>query len=157
MVGEARLIGKTVAELLIPEDRQEEEPGILARAARAGKGWIIFETSPPPERMERCWTSPSRFRRVRDRTGRIIGASKIARDFTERRLAEDELRRANKDLEQFAYSASHDLQEPLRTIKIYSELLAERHAGMVEGESAGFLEFLRNGATRMETHSCAIC
>jgi signal transduction histidine kinase len=59
-----------------------------------------------------------------DQQGEVIGASKIARDITDRKRAEDELRRANTDLEQFAYSASHALQEPLRTIMIYSELLA---------------------------------
>ena len=74
----------------------------------------------------------------------------IARDITERKRAETELRRANADLEQFAYSASHDLQEPLRTIKIYSELLADHLSAGVEGETAEFLEFLRNAATRME-------
>ena len=63
---------------------------------------------------------------------------------------ENELRRANEDLEQFAYSASHDLQEPLRTIKIYSQLLADRLGTAVEGETAEFLDFLRNAATRME-------
>ena len=79
-----------------------------------------------------------------------MGASKIARDITERKRAEAELRRANKDLEQFAYSASHDLQEPLRTIKIYSELLSDELSGTVDGESAEYLAFLRSGATRME-------
>ncbi len=145
----AEAIGKTVAELLIPEDRQEEEPGILARLRR-GERVDHFETV----RRRKDGTlldisltiSP-----VRDRSGRIIGASKIARDFTERRREKDELRRANKDLEQFAFSVSHDLQEPLRTIKIYSELLVESLGGKVEGESAEFLEFLRSGATRMET------
>src|SRR6185437_1100784 len=67
-----------------------------------------------------------------------------------RKRAENDLRRANQDLEQFAYSASHDLQEPLRTIKIYSELLAGRLGSTVEAESAEFLEFLRTAATRME-------
>ena len=60
------------------------------------------------------------------------------------------MRRANQDLEQFAYSASHDLQEPLRTIKIYSELLADRLGTVVEGETAEFLDFLQSAATRME-------
>ena len=53
-------------------------------------------------------------------------------------------------MKQFAYSASHDLQEPLRTIKIYSELLADRLGTAVEGETAEFLDFLRSAATRME-------
>ena len=60
------------------------------------------------------------------------------------------MRRANADLEQFAYSASHDLQEPLRTIKIYSELLASHLSAAVEGETAEFLGYLQGAATRME-------
>jgi light-regulated signal transduction histidine kinase (bacteriophytochrome) len=47
--------------------------------------------------------------------------------------------------------ASHDLQEPLRAIKIYSELLTRRHRDKLDGEALEFLGFLRNGATRMET------
>ncbi len=58
---------------------------------------------------------------VKDRNGRIVGASKIARDITERKRADMDIRRANRDLEQFAYSASHDLQESLRTVNIFPQ------------------------------------
>lgn len=68
----------------------------------------------------------------------------------EQKRVEAELRRANQDLEQFAYSASHDLQEPLRSIRIFGELLAARHAGKLDGEASRFLEFLQAGASRME-------
>jgi light-regulated signal transduction histidine kinase (bacteriophytochrome) len=63
---------------------------------------------------------------------------------------EDQLRRANHDLEQFAYSASHDLQEPLRSIKIYGELLAKRYGNKLDGQAFEFLEYLKAGASRME-------
>lgn len=72
-------------------------------------------------------------------------------DIDEQKRVEDELRRANEDLEQFAFSASHDLQEPLRSVKIYSELLAKRHSDKLDGEALKFMKFLRNGATRIET------
>ncbi|HTS78432.1 MAG TPA: PAS domain S-box protein [Bryobacteraceae bacterium] len=72
-------------------------------------------------------------------------------DSTELRNAEAALRSANQDLEQFAYSASHDLQEPLRSIKIYSELLEQRHGEVLAGDGKKFLSYLRSGATRMET------
>ncbi len=87
---------------------------------------------------------------IRDESGKAVALSVIARDITESKRAENELRRANQDLEQFAYSASHDLQEPLRTIKIYSELLSDRLGTAVEGETAEFLDFLQSAATRME-------
>ena len=79
--------------------------------------------------------------------GRMQG---VVRDVTERRKIEDELRRANSDLEQFAYSASHDLQEPLRSVSIYSELLARRHGSGLNDEALLFLGYLRTGALRME-------
>jgi light-regulated signal transduction histidine kinase (bacteriophytochrome) len=71
-------------------------------------------------------------------------------DIDDQKRVEDKLRRANQDLEQFAYSASHDLQEPLRTIKIYGELLTKRYAEKLDGQAFEFLEYLRTGATRME-------
>jgi PAS domain S-box-containing protein len=71
-------------------------------------------------------------------------------DIDEQKRAEEELRRANQDLEQFAYSASHDLQEPLRSIKIFGELLAKRFGHKLDGQALEFLEYLSAGATRME-------
>jgi len=53
-------------------------------------------------------------------------------------------------LEQFAFSATHDLQEPLRSVKIYSELLAKRHGNTLNEEAQKFITLVHNGATRME-------
>ncbi len=86
--------------------------------------------------------------RLEDETKRRIGV--IFTDVTARKRAEAELLRANQDLEQFAYSASHDLQEPLRSVKIYSELLAHRFGDKLEGDARHFLDFVSSGATRME-------
>jgi PAS domain S-box-containing protein len=76
---------------------------------------------------------------IHDRHGRIVGASKIARDITERKLAEEtlaslaeRLARSNADLQQFAYVTAHDLQEPLRGISVMSELLQRRYAGHLD-------------------------
>lgn len=71
-------------------------------------------------------------------------------DIDEQKHVQDDLRRANYDLEQFAFTASHDLQEPLRSIKIYSELLSRRHGNLINPEAKEFLNFLQDGATRME-------
>jgi PAS domain S-box-containing protein len=87
---------------------------------------------------------------VRDASGRIAKWFGTCTDIDQQKRVEDELRQANEDLKQFAFSASHDLQEPLRSIKIYSELLTKRYAHKLDGESLKFMAFLRNGATRME-------
>lgn len=86
--------------------------------------------------------------RLEDETKRRIGV--IFTDITARKRSEAELLRANQDLKQFAYSASHDLQEPLRTVRIYSELLAEHLGDKLEGDTRDFLDFVTSGATRME-------
>ena len=88
---------------------------------------------------------------VRDSQGLIVGASKIARDITDKKRIEAEIRRANADLEQFAFSASHDLHDPLRNVKIYSDLLTRRYRDKFDGEALDFLGYLQTGATRMET------
>ena len=83
-------------------------------------------------------------------SGNIVKWFGTSTDIDEQKHVEDELRRANQDLEQFAWSASHDLQEPLRTIKIYSELLNKCYGGRLDGQAAEFLGYLRAGASRME-------
>lgn len=71
-------------------------------------------------------------------------------DLTARKQIEDELRRSNADLEQFAYVASHDLQEPLRMVANYTELLAERCRGKLDEKADKYIHYASDGARRMQ-------
>ena len=90
------------------------------------------------------------------------------RDISERKKTEEQIRqlnasleervlertnalmRSNEELQQFAYIASHDLQEPLRTVSIYAQLLAKRYQGKLQGDADQFITFIVEGAERME-------
>jgi PAS domain S-box-containing protein len=85
-----------------------------------------------------------------------VGVVVAFRDDTQRRraeaertAAENELRRANEDLKQFAFAASHDLQEPLRMITSYSQLLLRGYRGAVDDETALCIRFITDGTRRM--------
>ena len=134
-------------DLVHPADRSDA----LARVQQA------FQTDTPGEAEWRViWPDGSvhwlagRFQVYRDAAGEPLRLSGVNFEITERKRIEHELRRANTDLEQFAFSASHDLQEPLRTVNIYSELLAKRYGDSLDGDAQKFIGYLRGAATRME-------
>jgi light-regulated signal transduction histidine kinase (bacteriophytochrome) len=70
-------------------------------------------------------------------------------DIEAQKRIEAELRRVNDDLRQFAYAASHDLQEPLRMINLYTEMLLKALAPDIAGETAEYEHFIRDGVRRM--------
>lgn len=100
---------------------------------------------------------------IRDADGKITGVVMVFRDISEKRAAEkreadqaaelrlsnERLLRANEDLNQFAFAASHDLQEPLRVITSYSQLLLIRYRDKLDGDAATWAEFITEGTTRM--------
>lgn len=135
------------AKLVHPEDR-DRVSSALERTMREDLPYEIeFRTVRPDGEVR--WLATSA-RVLRDGDGnpvRLIGASL---DITERKHAQEALQRSNAELEQFAFVASHDLQEPLRAVKIYSQLLVRRLAGPDDTEAKRYSDFITHGVDRME-------
>ena len=151
---EEEIVGKSFSSFYLPEDRETGLHEKLLEEARQ-KGKAVHEGWRLRKNGSRFWASVV-VTALHDAQKNIIGFSKVTRELTERKLAEDkmaeylnQLEFQNKELEQFAYAASHDMKEPLRKIHLYYSSISENPANILDEKSREFLNRTINAIKRL--------
>lgn len=170
--GAEKVFGYSAAEavgqpmrILLPPERANEESDILARIAR-GESVIHFETVRVRKDGKRIDVSVT-ISPIKDGRGAIVGASKIARDISDKKAAELEIQKlnnqleervslrtadlatVNQELEAFSYSVSHDLRAPLRHVSGFSQLLVEEFGATLDPGARHYLDRIQAGTKQM--------
>lgn len=154
------VIGKKISIFYTEEDRNNGLPQMLIEQAinnkrTAHEGWRIRKDG------SKFWGSVI-LTSIHNDTGNLIGFTKVTRDLTERKSAEDnlvkqaelirnqneKLNKVNSELQSFAYNASHDLKEPLRKIKIFSDKIINEELNLSES-AVTYFQRIQAGTDRM--------
>jgi PAS domain S-box-containing protein len=150
------VLGKNFSLFYTSEDQQFKKPQMLINLARANghavdEGWRIRRDG------SRFWGSIA-ITAIYDDQRNVIGFTQVSRDLTDKMLAAeavsqhmDQLEIKNQELEQFVYIASHDLQEPLLTVKNFIGLLKAEYGHLHDDNATMYMGFIEQAADRMRT------
>lgn len=148
------IIGNNFSIFYPEEDRLAGLPQKLIKEAEE-KGKAVSEGWRVRKDGSRFWGSIL-ITALHDAEGAVTGFSKVTRDLTDKKMAEDKLQQysnelefQNKELEQFAYAASHDIKEPLRKIHFYNDYIRGDFGNRLSLKSAEYLDRSLNAARRM--------
>ena len=150
---EEEVLGKTMSELMTIVYQQDSREEVMADFLSKGHWQGRVTQNRKDGTLIPVLSSVTA---VKDQHGAVIGAVAVNRDISDQLEIEEALRErtrsleaSNEDLAQFAYAASHDLQEPLRMITSYLQLIAQRHQDQLDEEANEFIGYAIDGARRM--------
>jgi PAS domain S-box-containing protein len=142
----AAAIGQPLT-MLFPAENAGEVPPLLAQIAEGVPG--DRDDLPQRTRSGHTFDAALTLSPVRDAAGTITGAALIARDISAQKQAEVALQTANKELEAFTYSVSHDLRAPLRAMNGFSRILIEDYSAEMPEEARPYLQLVQDNARQM--------
>ncbi|MEG4283473.1 PAS domain S-box protein [Microcoleus sp. A006_D1] len=150
---ELEMFGRPLFDFMDEQQKQQALDNVDRRKQGVGeKHELKFKTKDGQDIWTYLSTSP-----VLDEQGNLLSCCALVYNITDRKEAEQQmlqlttdLKRSNEELEQFAYVASHDLQEPLRAVTSYTQLLAQRYQGNLDAKADKYINYIVDGATRMQ-------
>ena len=150
---ELEMFGRSLFDFMEAGEKQKALDNVERRKQGIGeKHEFKFKTKDGKDIWTYMSTNP-----VMDEKGNLLSCCALVYNITDRKKSDqqmlqltEDLKRSNQELEQFAYVASHDLQEPLRAVTSYTQLLAQRYQGNLDAKADKYINHIVDGATRMQ-------